>query len=267
MSQVALNQPIAVFDAGIGSYAIALKIADRFPSQDVLYFADRASFPYGGKSRPELLAVMERTIKRLASYGASAIVIASNAPSVMVLDDLRGSTGTPLFGVFPPIRRALSCSVTKRITVLGVASLIASSEIRNYVEREAAGAGQVDLVNASDLVELVETGAFSTDPVGTLAPVRAKLGTLHPDADVATLSSTHLPWLASFFRDARPNTLFIDPADDVVEALAPYIVAGSGQFRTLVSEREGYDLVDFRRMLGQLGLDLEIERVGGAAIG
>jgi glutamate racemase len=260
MSQVILKRPIAVFDAGIGSYAIARKIADRFPSQDVLYFADRANFPYGGKSRQELLAVMRGTIERLERYDPAAIVIASNAPSVMVLDDLKAATGTPLIGVFPPVRLALARSKTKRIAVLGVASLIASPEIRRYVERETTSAGKVDLVNASDLVELVESGAFLTEADRTLAAVRAKLDTLHPSTDVATLSSTHLPWLTRYFEAARPDMIFLDPADDVVADVTPYTVAGSGQFRTLVSEGKDYDIADFRRMLERLGLDLEIER-------
>lgn len=261
MNNVTLNRPIAVFDAGIGSYAIARKIADRFPGQDVLYFADRASFPYGGKGKSELLAVMRSTIERLESFGPAAIVIASNAPSVMVLDDLKDWSRTPIIGVFPPVRRALETSVTKRIAVMGVASLIASSEIRAYVERESARQSGVDLVSASDLVELVENGKFLTDPETTLTAVRAKLDTLHPDTDVATLSSTHLPWLLRYFDEAGLRLRFLDPADDVVEALAPHATRGSGAFRTLVSEREGYDLADFQRMLARLGLDLTIERV------
>ena len=139
MTGIALIRPIAVFDAGIGSYIIARQIANRFPGQDVVYFADRASFPYGGKGRAELLAVMRSTIHRLERYGPVAIVIASNAPSLMVLDELRAASRTPLVGVFPPVRRALAVSRTKRAAVLGVASLIASDEIRAYVEREAAG--------------------------------------------------------------------------------------------------------------------------------
>jgi glutamate racemase len=260
VNKILLKQPIAVFDAGIGSYAIARKIADRFPGQDVLYFADRANFPYGGKGRTELLAVMRSTIERLESFGPAAIVIASNAPSVMVLDDLKSWSRTPINGVFPPVRRALETSVTKRIAVMGVASLISSSEIRAFVERESAGQGNVDLVSASDLVELVENGAFLTDRDRSLTAVRAKLDTLHPDTDVATLSSTHLPWLSRYFEEAGPTLRFLDPADDVVEAVARYVTRGSGAFQTLVSEREGYDLADFRRMLERLGLNLTIER-------
>jgi glutamate racemase len=55
---------------------------------------------------------------------------------------------------------------------------------------------------ASDLVELVESGAFLTDVNGTLAAVRAKLEALHPHTDVASLSSTHPPWLARYFEQA-----------------------------------------------------------------
>jgi glutamate racemase len=73
-------------------------------------------------------------------------------------------------------------------------------------------------------------------------------------------SSTHLPWLVRYFEEAGPGLRFLDPADDVVEGVAPYITNGSGAFRTLVSERQGYDLADFRRMLEHLGLNLAIER-------
>ncbi len=250
-----------MFDAGIGSYAIACKIAVRFPGQDILYFADRANFPYGGKSRAELLAVMRGTIERLESYNPAAIVIASNAPSVMVLDELRGWSKTPLIGVFPPVRRALNASHAKRVAVLGVTSMIFSSEIRAYVEREAAGYGTVDLISASDLVELVENAAFLTDEDCTLAAVRAKLDALHPGVDAITLSSTHLPWLLRYFEEAGPELRFFDPADDVVEKLAPHATIGSSVVRTLVSERPDHTLGDFRRMLERLGLDLAIERV------
>jgi hypothetical protein len=59
--------------------------------------------------------------------------------------------------------------------------------------------------------------------------------------------------------NARQHDTFFDPADDVVEAVAPYVITGSGTFPTLVSGRQGYDLADFRRMLEHLGLDLAIE--------
>ena len=260
-SAMTTNKTIAVFDAGIGSYQIARKIADRYPAQDVIYFADRANFPYGSKTRGQLLQIMRDTIARLTSYDPAAIVIASNAPSVMVLEELQVDSAIPLIGVFPPVRKALSLSQTGHVAVLGVDSLIASAEIRDYVAREAADAGpnhsHVSLIAASDLVGYVESGAFLTAPEQTLGAVRDKLASLDPRIDVITLSSTHLPWLMRYFKQASAITA-LDPADDVVELLAPYVTPGAGSFTTLLSEREGYDLNGFIAMTDRLGLHLDV---------
>jgi len=36
-----MNKAIAVFDAGLGSYAIVEAIKKAYPLQDIIYFADR----------------------------------------------------------------------------------------------------------------------------------------------------------------------------------------------------------------------------------
>lgn len=92
------------------------------------------------------------------------------------------------------------------VAVLGVASLASSPEIGTYIANQADGHA-VQVVNASSMVELVESGAFLNDPAGTQAQVNAFMQQLlrkHPGLDVCTLSSTHLPWLAPFFQRAAP---------------------------------------------------------------
>ena len=80
-------QELRVFDAGIGSYAVARLIQQRYPWQDVIDLADRASFPYGGKTHAELGRVVGAAIDRLAEWGARAVVLAYNATSFMVLQE------------------------------------------------------------------------------------------------------------------------------------------------------------------------------------
>ena len=46
-----------------------------------------ASFPYGAKTKAELTVCVSWAIARLAGMGAVAVVLASNAPSVMVLEE------------------------------------------------------------------------------------------------------------------------------------------------------------------------------------
>jgi glutamate racemase len=119
-----MHRPIAVFDAGTGSYAIIAEIQKALPRQDIVYLADRASFPYGGKSRSELLSIMQRTIAFLETFDPSVTVIASNAPSIMVLEALRGHTSVPLFGVFPPLHKALDLSLRTHAKIVESAGVL-----------------------------------------------------------------------------------------------------------------------------------------------
>lgn len=258
-----LHRPVAVFDAGIGSYAIVAEIHKAFPKQDILYFADRASFPYGGKGRDELLSVMRRSIAFLSRFGPSAIVIASNAPSIMVLEELQRDPGPPLFGVHPPLEKALSRTRTGQVGILGVRSLVESPMLAGFVAERTAQPAQVATINASPMVELVESGAFLFDPAGTQQCVDAFMHEVrdrHPGIDVFTLSSTHLPWLADFFLKARPDAIFLDPAVDVVAGLKPR-QGGSGQITGLVTENERHDIASFRAMLDKVGVDIPLNAV------
>jgi glutamate racemase len=59
-SNKALYRPLGMFDAGIGSYAIVRLVQRRFLDQDIIYLADRASFPYWQRPRKACEATMEK---------------------------------------------------------------------------------------------------------------------------------------------------------------------------------------------------------------
>lgn len=255
-----LNNPVAVFDAGIGSYALVELIRRSQPQRDIIYFADRASFPYGAKSRDQLLSIMRSTIQYLTSLGAQTIVLASNAPSVMVLDTLKSEFAVPVYGVAPPVRTALAASHSGKVAVMGVRSMIESEELADFVRTQADNPGDVALINASAMVELVENGAFLRQPDETAQKVAAfcdDIAASYPLIDTLTLSSTHLPWLRPFFETARPGWQFLDPADDVIAAL-PQPEGGSGRTVALVTESETYPVAEFRHMLEILQVDLPL---------
>lgn len=255
-----LNDPVAVFDAGIGSYALVDLIRRSQPQRDIIYFADRASFPYGAKSRDQLLSIMRLTIHYLTGLGVQTIVLASNAPSVMVLDTLKSEFSVPVYGVAPPVQAALAVSRSGKIAIMGVRSMIESEELARFVQTQTDRPNDVALINASAIVELVENGAFLRRPDETAQKVTAfcdGIAASHPLIDTLTLSSTHLPWLRSFFEQARPDWRFLDPADDVIAAL-PHPESGSGRTIALVTESETYPVSGFRHMLEILQVDLPL---------
>ena len=258
-----LFRPFVVFDAGIGSYAVVDIIRRRYPWQDVLYVADRASFPYGEKSDAELLGCVQRVIDAVLAVDPAVILVASNAPTVMVFDRLAVPLAVALRGVFPPIRESLRVSQSKQVVVLGVKSLTGSPAFQKFIAAEQAAAGspgaKIVGVNASSMVELVESAVFLSDPEQAQAQVNefiANIRRQRPQADVYTLSSTHLPWLRSFFERAAPEIRFLDPAQAVVDGLGHLTSPGSGRLETWVTDNPRYPVAGFAALLQRLQLDI-----------
>lgn len=254
-------KPVAIFDAGIGSYAIVDLLHKKQPKRDIIYFADRAHFPYGKKSPDELANIMRMTIKGLMAYDPSAIIIASNAPSIMVFDRIKSDCPVPLYGVFPPLKEAEMKSHTGSVAIMGVASMVESAMAREFVEKNSRAPEKVALVNASPMVELVENGSFLFDPEKTQTAVNEFMALLlkkYPQVDVCTLSSTHLPWLKAYYEKAAPQCLFLDPAESIISALDEGQL-GNGYIQGLVSESAEYQLDDFHKMLDKLGVTIPLE--------
>ena len=67
------------------------------------------------------------------------------------------------------------------------------------------------------IVELVESGKFLTDEEYCKNIIKEVLEVIFLDnlIDVATLSSTHLPFLEPFLRSIFKNVKFLDPAENV----------------------------------------------------
>ncbi|HAL09770.1 glutamate racemase [Mammaliicoccus vitulinus] len=258
-----LIKPIAVFDAGIGSYSIVELLKKEFPGQDLIYLADRNQFPYGQKTKSELKEVIKATVQFLEQWEPSVIIIASNAPTITVLDDVKSDFKTEVIGVYPPIKEAVEKSTSKQIGILGAQSLIESEELDTYIQRELSE-GDAYKFNASSLVELVETSTFISDKYHTLITVKKFIDHIieeHEDIDVFTLSSTHLPWLYSYFKELYPHIMFINPAHTIIEKVRQKTSKGNGIIKSLVTTNDNYRIEDFETMLEQLNIQLELEEI------
>ena len=254
-----MNKPIAVFDAGLGSYAIVEAIKKAYPQQDIIYFADRRSFPYGAKTTEELKNIIEKSINFLLERGASFIVLASNAPSITVLDKIKNNK---VIGIYPPLRDVIN-DKKKNTLIIGAKVMIESSKLQEYIKKEVGDFyKQFHVENASPLIQLIESGDFINNIEETEKTIKNfinncenKFGKL----DSITLSSTHLPWLSSYFKKIIPQAKLYEPADSLVKAIKPYITTGEGKIHSIISESEKYPAKEFLKILDILNIKLDYE--------
>ena len=151
------NNPVAVFDSGIGSLSIIRELRREIPYEDLLYFADRVHFPYGAKSHSQLHEIIVNTINYLKRYNPKLVVVASSTPSVQVLDEVRRTiTDISIIGVRPPLKEAARLTKKKHIGIMATEGMIRSKEFENQIRREVPQHILVTRFNASPIIELIE---------------------------------------------------------------------------------------------------------------
>lgn len=214
---------IAVFDSGLGSLSIIKPIQKKVIS-DIIYFADQKNFPYGEKSIPELTKIIKSSIKLLDNnFNPDLIVIGSNTPSLLLKKIINRSN---IIGVFPPLKDAKRKTLTKVVAILATRSVIESDALKNYIKNNLPKKIRVIKINASSLIELVESGKFIDNKTLCKNKIRKILSGpfLKNHVDVATLSSTHLPFLLPIFKEIFPNIIFLDPADSVADKITKRLI-------------------------------------------
>ena len=205
---------IVVFDSGFGSLSI-IKAIQKKTKSEIIYFADQKNFPYGKKSKLQLKKIITRTINLLEKqFNPKLIVVASNTPSLL-LDNVNKLS---ILKVLPPIKQAATISKTSSIAVLATHSVVKSNNISNYLKKNLKSKNiKITKIDASALVDLVESGKFIDNPNLTKLRISRLLKKkfLKNSIDVATLSSTHLPFLLSFLKKEFPKVTFLDPANEI----------------------------------------------------
>ena len=210
---------IVVFDSGFGSLSVIKEIQKKVKS-DIVYFADQKNFPYGKKSKKQLLEIINQTLDKISKkFNPDLIVLASNTPSLLLRDKLPKG----IINVLPPLGKISASKQSHNIAILATESVVKGSEIDDYVkETIKSRKHRIVKINSSSLVNLVEKGKFIDKPEYCSTIIQKTLIKKFQQhkIDVATLSSTHLPFLLPFLEDAFPNVRFLDPAIRVAQRIS-----------------------------------------------
>ena len=210
---------IVVFDSGFGSLSVIREIQKKVKS-DIVYFADQKNFPYGKKSKKQLLKIINQSLDKISKkFNPDLIVLASNTPSLLLRDKLPKG----IINVLPPLGKISASKQPHSVAILATESVVRGSEIDDYI-RETVKSKKHNIVkiNSSSLVNLVERGKFIDKPEYCSAIIQKVLKKKFQqyEIDFATLSSTHLPFLLPFLKDAFPNVKFLDPASIVAQRIS-----------------------------------------------
>ncbi len=247
-SMLSREQPIGVFDSGVGGLSVLRAIRQQMPEESVIYFGDQGHIPYGPRPMKEIQNFSEAITKFLLSKGAKIIVVACNAASAAALTYLRQIFPDTLFvGMEPAVKPAAEHTETGVVGVLATPATFQGALYASVVERFAIG---VELLQDTcvGLVQQIEKGDLN-------GRVTRKIleDALHPmlekNIDTVVLACTHYPFVIPLIQEiVGEKVRVIDPAPAVARQTKRLLeakglkreVGGRGEIQFFTSGDAGF---------------------------
>lgn len=228
------DQPIGVFDSGVGGLTVVKAVMARLPGERLVYLGDTARVPYGTRSQATVLRYSRNAARFLLRQSVKLVLIACNTASAAALDVLESELSIGVLGaVEPGAGAAVAATRSGVIGVIGTLATVRSQAYHRAIARLQPEA-RVVAQACPLLVPLAEEGwTASEDPVSRLVLQRylRDLRRDSPDLDTLVLGCTHYPLLRSAMAEvvgelwAHPVTL-VDSAQAMAEATARVLHEG-----------------------------------------
>ncbi|MBV5309394.1 glutamate racemase [Chromatium okenii] len=202
------QQPIGVFDSGVGGLSVLRDIRRELPHEHLLYVADSGHAPYGDKS-PAFIAARSIAITEfLLTQGVKAMVIACNTATGAAARLLRQRYAVPIIGLEPAIKPALTCTRSGVVGVMATRQTLASAKFAALLTECAQQPVRIVPQPCPGLVEQIEAGNLNGAVTRSLvAELVAPL--LNAGADTLVLGCTHYPHLRPLIAELVGPTVTI----------------------------------------------------------
>ncbi len=158
------EQPIGIFDSGVGGLTVAHAIKQILPGESLIYFGDTAHLPYGDKSAESIRNYSQRITEFLLEHDSKVIVIACNSASASAFDSLKGKFGkkTILINVIDPVVDYLSTRNFNKIGVIGTKRTISSGTYELKIKEKSPSTRVISMATPL-LVPMIEEGFIFDD--------------------------------------------------------------------------------------------------------
>lgn len=212
------NNPIGVFDSGIGGLTVLKKIIETLPNENYIYYADTDNVPYGTKPKEEVKRYINDAVDFLISKKVKAIVIACNTATAIAAEELRKKYDIPIIGIEPAAKPAVENRREKRVLIMATPTTIREEKLSNLL-KDLNAIEYVDLIAMPKLVEFAENKDFESDKVKEYIQEQLKSYNLN-DYSNLVLGCTHFPFFKKVLSEIlSKDTQLIDGSQGVANRL------------------------------------------------
>ena len=130
---------IGVFDSGVGGLTVLAEIKKELPNENIVYLGDTAHFPYGDKSKEDIIEYSKENVKTLIEHDAKIIVIACGTATSQAIEVLKKEFDIPIIGIIEPTVQYIKERNINEIGVIATEGTIRSGAWERELKKEIRG--------------------------------------------------------------------------------------------------------------------------------
>lgn len=230
------EQPIGIFDSGVGGLTVAQAIRQALPNERLVYFGDTVHMPYGEKSPEHIRQFCSQIVEFLISQDVKVIVIACNTASAIAAGYLRSKywQQVEIIGVIRPVIQKIIQDQISSLGILGTHATIGSGIYPQLIQEYGATLEVFQLATPL-LAPMIEEGLMDTEvSKAVLHQYLSNPG--FTECEALLLACTHYPLLRQEISDFFSGTKRIyDNAVPLARMVKKYL----SDYNLLAESRQG----------------------------
>jgi len=216
------NNPIGLFDSGIGGTSIWKEIHELLPNEDTIYLADSKNAPYGQKSKEEIIHLSIKNTEYLLNQNCKIIVVACNTATTNAIKELRAKYDVPFIGIEPAIKPAALHSQKHVIGILATQGTL-SSELFQQTAEKFQDTKIIEQIGHG-LVPLIENGEMNSKEMNSLLHQYLE-PMIAANIDYLVLGCSHYPYLIPQIEKILPKEIKIIDSGEAVARQTKSVLA------------------------------------------
>lgn len=208
------NNPIGVFDSGVGGTSIWKEIHKLLPTENIIYLADSKNAPYGNRTSDEIVALSIKNTQKLLELGCKIVVVACNTATTNAITTLRERFEIPIIGIEPAIKPAALNTTTKSIGILATKGTLNSVLFSQTTEEFTKDISVVEIIGEG-LVTLIEAGNLDTPEIMELLKKHTS-PMVEANVDYIVLGCSHYPYIIPALKSILPQHIKIIDSGEAV---------------------------------------------------
>lgn len=122
------NRAIGIFDSGVGGLTVLAEIRKNLPNENIIYLGDTKNFPYGNKTKEQIIKFSIKNVEILIKKGVKIIVIACGTATSQAIQELQSKFEIPIIGIIEPTVQYIQSQNYQEIGVIATQGTIRSGE-------------------------------------------------------------------------------------------------------------------------------------------